>query len=68
MIELIVSPPRPITTLILSGWIEIISILGAYGLNSLRGSAIVDVNSSRISKRAFFACVRASRKICSVIP
>jgi hypothetical protein len=34
MIPLIVSPPLPMTVLILSGSIWIISIFGAYGLNS----------------------------------
>ena len=56
------------TTLILSTGIVIVSILGAEGANSSRGCAIVASITSRIWKRAVFACARASARISGVIP
>jgi len=68
IILVIISPPLPITSLIFSGLIKKISVLGAYLLTSLRGSAICFVITSKISNLAFLACANASFKIFSVIP
>ena len=51
----ICSPPLPMTTLILSTGIVIVSILGADGANSSRGCAIVASITSKIWKRAVLA-------------
>ena len=68
IIFVIISPPRPITSLILSGFICIILIFGAYGLSSFLGSAISFSITSSISILATFACARASLNMFSVIP
>ena len=68
MISLIIFPPGPITSLILSGSMFIIAILGAYGLNCFLGSEIHANMLSKISRRALCACANASSKIFLVIP
>ena len=68
MILVIISPPRPMTSLILAGLILNISVFGAYLDTSLRGSLICFAITSKISRRAFLACFRASFNIFSVTP
>ena len=68
IILVIMSPPRPITSLIFSGSILNVSIFGAYLLTSFLGSAMASCMTSSISKRAFLAWAKASLSISLVTP
>ena len=68
LISLIVSPPRPITSLICSGSICITCIFGAYLDKWSRGAGIAPNIQSMIWARPTFACAKASCKISFVIP
>ena len=68
MIFVIISPPLPITSLILAGSIVNVRVLGAYLLTSLLGSLICLVIVLSISILAFLACAKASSNISLVIP
>ena len=68
IILVIISPPRPITSLILSGLIIKVIVLGAYLDTSLLGLDICFSMTSNIWNLAFLACSKASFNIFLFIP
>ena len=68
IILLIVFPPEPITSLILSGSIVNVIIFGAYLLNCFLGSLIASAILSRMNILPFLACSRAVLKMLSSMP
>ena len=63
-----VAPPLPITSRILSGWILMVVMRGAYSDISARGAASTPFIFSRICIRPAFACSSATCMISLVMP
>ena len=68
MILLIILPPGPMTSLILSGLIVTTIIRGANCESSACGLAIVSSSLPMMNRRDFLACVIASRMMSIVMP